>query len=190
MTRNPFLKSINFTVQSILSPIQATKLIKDKCEKGLLKEARQLFDEMPHRDVVAWTAMIAGYTSHGDHRQAWMVFRGMRREGPDPNAFTVSNVLKACKGMESWFCGAIVHEVAVKHGVDRSVYVENALLDMYATCAGSMDDARMVFDEIPERTAVTWTTMIAGYTRRGEGYFGIRVFRQMLQVGLWHLECP
>lgn len=111
-----------------------------------------------------------------------MVFKEMRENGVGPNEFTLSSVLKACKGMDSWFCGAAAHGVAMKHGVDGSIYVENALLDMYAACGGTMDDARVVFDGIREKTGVTWTAMIAGHTRRGDGLLGIQVFLRMLQV--------
>ncbi|XP_077218378.1 tetratricopeptide repeat (TPR)-like superfamily protein [Tasmannia lanceolata] len=176
--RNSLQKALNLNTQSNPS------LIKAYCEKGLLKEARQLFDEIPQRDVVTWTAMISGYTSCGNVDHAWMVFRDMQREGMDPNAFTISNVVKACKGMESCFCGATVHGLAIKHGLDGCMYVENSLVDMYATCSGDMGDACMVFEGIQMKTGVSWTTMIAGYTRRAEGYAGIRVFRRMLQDGV------
>ena len=32
------------------------------------------------------------------------------------------------------------------------------------------------------KNAVSWTTLITGYTHRGDGYGGLRVFRQMLLV--------
>ncbi|KAA8545271.1 hypothetical protein F0562_020055 [Nyssa sinensis] len=159
----------------------ATNLIISYFKKGLIGEARILFDEMPERDVVAWTAMIAGYTSCNHHNHAWTVFCEMMREGTDrPNEFTMSSALKACKGMKSLSCGALVHGLAIKHGMDGCLYVDNALLDVYATCCVSMDDACTIFRDIHEKNAVSWTTMITGYTHGGDGYGGLRVFRQML----------
>ncbi|KAK3012260.1 hypothetical protein RJ639_012171 [Escallonia herrerae] len=97
---------------------------------------------MHERDVVAWTTMIAGYTSCNRHTSAWTLFSEMLREDTDdPNAYTLSSALKACKGMKSLPCGSLVHGLAVKHGMGGSVYVDNALLDMYATCCVTMDDA-------------------------------------------------
>ncbi|PQP96136.1 putative pentatricopeptide repeat-containing protein [Prunus yedoensis var. nudiflora] len=64
---------------------------------------------MPARDVVAWTAMIAGYTSCSHHSHAWALFCEMVRNEMEPNAFTFSSVLKACKGMKALSCGALVH---------------------------------------------------------------------------------
>ncbi|KAK9139139.1 hypothetical protein Scep_008820 [Stephania cephalantha] len=150
---------------------------------GLLKEARQLFDEIPNRDVVAWTAMITGYRSSGRLSEAWALFCEMKREGGvvEPNAFTMSSVLKACKNMESYTCGAMVHGLAIKYGVNGSLYVEHTLMDMYATCSDSMDDAWLVFETIQVKNSVSWTTMIAGYAHRGDGYAAVRVLRRMLQ---------
>lgn len=162
--------------------VLATNLIKSYFEKGLMGEARTLFDEMPERDVVAWTAMIAGYTSCNDHTRAWIVFCEMMDEELDPNAFTMSSVLKACKGMKRLSCGRLVHGLVIKHGLDGFIYVDNALMDMYASCCVSMADACVVFRNIHAKNEVSWTTLIAGYTHRDDGYGGLRVFRQMLMV--------
>lgn len=162
--------------------ILATNVIKSFFEKGLINDARVLFDEMPDRDVVMWTAMIAGYTSCDHQVHAWTVFCEMVNNGVKPNAFTLSSVLKACKSMQCLACGGLVHGVAVKHGLEGSLYVDNALMDMYATCCVSMEDACSVFRDMKEKNMVTWTTLITGYTHRGDGYGGLQVFREMLLV--------
>lgn len=134
--------------------------------------------------------MIAGYSSCSHHSSAWRVFYGMMRECKDhPNAFTLSSALKACKGMKSLCCGALVHGLALKHGVGGSIYVDNALLDMYATCCVSMEDACSVFRDICFKNDVSWTTLITGFTHRGDGYGGLRVFRQMLLVCKQEMQC-
>ncbi|KAL2941687.1 hypothetical protein RDABS01_030037 [Bienertia sinuspersici] len=161
----------------------ATNLIKSYFEKGSVKEARNLFDEMPERDVVAWTTMIAGYTSCNYDSLAWSMFHEMLNEGFMPNAFTVSSVLKACKGMKSYSCGALVHGLAIKYGLMGSIYVDNSLMDVYATSCCSMKEACLVFHDVNPKTDVSWTTLIAGYTHKGDGYGGLRAFQQMLAEG-------
>lgn len=160
--------------------VLATNLIKSYFDEGSVNEAHQLFGEMPERDVIAWTAMIAGYTSCNYDSTSWMMFHEMLREGVKPNAFTVSSVLKACKGMKCYSCGAAVHGLATKRGLVGYIYVDNALMDVYATCCATMDEACMVFRDVNLKSDVSWTTLMAGYTHRGEGYSGLRVFRQML----------
>ncbi|KAK4852494.1 hypothetical protein QYF36_024644 [Acer negundo] len=161
--------------------ILATNLIKSYCESGQINEARTLFDEMPERDVVAWTAMIAGYTSFHYHTHAWRLFVEMAGTAAvDPNEYTVSTVLKASRSMKSFLYGTLVHGLAVKRGLEGSLYVDNALMDMYATCCDSMDNAWMVFKGIKVKNDVSWTTLITGYTHIGDGYGGLRVFRHMI----------
>ncbi|XP_038717316.1 putative pentatricopeptide repeat-containing protein At1g56570 [Tripterygium wilfordii] len=160
--------------------ILATNLVKSYFDKGLFREARTVFDEMLERDVVAWTAMIAGYTSCSLNIHAWTVFCDMTRSGVNPNEFTMSSVLKACKGTKSLACGALVHGFYIKCGIEGSIYVDNALMDLYATCCINMDDACMIFHGIQTKNHVSWTTMITGYTHRGDGFSGLQVFKQML----------
>lgn len=163
--------------------VLATGLLKLYFERGLIREARALFDEMPERDVVAWTTMISGYTSCNLHGRAWVVFcEMMRNTDVRPNEFTLSSALKACKGINSSSRGALVHGLVLKQGMSGNLYVLNALLDVYATCCVNMDEASAVFQEIRGKNDVSWTTLIAGYTHRGDGYMGLNVFRRMLSV--------
>eukprot|EP01018_Ginkgo_biloba_P011199 Gb_27469 [translate_table: standard] len=46
-----------------------------KC--GSMDYARHVFDKMPNRDVVSWTAMIAGYGQHGNVDEALKMFQKM-----------------------------------------------------------------------------------------------------------------
>lgn len=128
--------------------------------------------------------MISGYTSCNFHKRAWTMFCAMLRDCPNvvPNEYTFSSVLKACKGMKSSFCGSLVHGLVFKYAMPGCIYVENVLLDMYATCYESMGEASMLFGEINAKNAVSWTTLIAGYTHQGDGYGALRIFRQMLLV--------
>ncbi|XP_075520473.1 putative pentatricopeptide repeat-containing protein At1g56570 isoform X1 [Primulina tabacum] len=160
----------------------ATNVIKSYFDAGLVIDARTLFDEMPERDVVSWTAMISGYISCNLHSKAWAMFRDMLRDGVDvhPNEFTLSSVIKACKGMNSLKRGALVHGLAIKNGVTGNLYVDNALMDMYAVCCDCIGDAFFIFEEISTKNSVSWTTLIAGYTHFGNGYGALHVFKQML----------
>jgi pentatricopeptide repeat protein len=65
-----------------------------KC--GSLEAACQVFDVMPERDVISWTAMIVGLAQHGCGEEALQVFEQMRVEGVEPNAVTFVGVLSAC----------------------------------------------------------------------------------------------
>lgn len=50
-----------------------------KCE--FLGDARKMFDEMPERNVVSWTAMMSGYSQRGYASEALNLFVQMLRSG-------------------------------------------------------------------------------------------------------------
>ncbi|KAH9306433.1 hypothetical protein KI387_010837, partial [Taxus chinensis] len=60
-----------------------------------IEEARQVFDKMPQRNVVSWTAMIAGYAQNGRF-EAWELFTQMQRSGVKPNEATITAILHLC----------------------------------------------------------------------------------------------
>nr|CAB3472954.1 unnamed protein product [Digitaria exilis] len=158
----------------------ATTLVKSLCARGAVRHARALFDEMPDRDVVAWTAMLSGYASSGCHREALDVFRRMLAAGVVPNEFTLSSVLTACRGGGGG--ASSIHAVAVRRGVDHMPYVVNALIDAYASRGDGLVDGRRLFDALGAgRTAASWTSMIAGYVRWGLENRGLQLFRKMIQ---------
>nr|GEV84417.1 pentatricopeptide repeat-containing protein At1g71420 [Tanacetum cinerariifolium] len=52
---------------------------------------------------------------------------------------------------------------------------------MYAKC-GFLENARKVFDEIPERNIVTWSVLVSGYCQFGYFDEGFRLFCEMVKV--------
>ncbi|XP_059075119.1 pentatricopeptide repeat-containing protein At2g20540-like [Cryptomeria japonica] len=68
-----------------------------KC--GSIEKARLLFDKMPQRDVISWTAMVAGYAQHGFVEKALETFKQMRLAGVKPDSTTFVSILPACAKM-------------------------------------------------------------------------------------------
>eukprot|EP01018_Ginkgo_biloba_P008465 Gb_26313 [translate_table: standard] len=149
-----------------------------KC--GSIENARHVFDKMPRLGVVTWSAMIAGYTQNGYNVEALKLFRQMQLAGVEPDKFTFASVLPACGSLAALDYGRNVHEEIILSGSMSDIFVENALLDMYAKC-GSMEDARTVFDNMPERDVVSWTALISGYAQNGLFYEALELFEKMPQ---------
>eukprot|EP01018_Ginkgo_biloba_P006943 Gb_37396 [translate_table: standard] len=135
-----------------------------KCRS--LVRARHVFDKMPERDVVTWTALITGYVQNGHCEEALKHFGQMHCEGIPPNKFTFASVAKACAGLADLEQGKEVHRHIIRTGSEFDVVVENSLVDMYAKC-GSVNDARAVFDKMSNRDVVSWNAMVAGYLQNG-----------------------
>jgi pentatricopeptide repeat protein len=67
-------------------------------------------------------------------------------------------------------------------------FVGNSLVEMYAKC-GRMEDAWKVFNKMPSRDVITWsTTMILGYVKCGQRQKAMEVFQQMQQEDV-HPNC-
>ncbi|TKY58925.1 Pentatricopeptide repeat-containing protein mitochondrial [Spatholobus suberectus] len=153
-----------------------------KC--GVVSDARYVFEATVEKDVVSWNSIISGCARSGEAREALELFRRMRLESFSPDAVTVVGVLSACASLGALQLGCSVHALSLKDGlVLSSIYVGTALLNFYAKC-GDAKSARMVFDSMGEKNAVTWSAMISGYGMQGDGSGSLALFRDMLKEEL------
>ncbi|KAF7019929.1 hypothetical protein CFC21_033057, partial [Triticum aestivum] len=153
-----------------------------KC--GKLDMSRQVFDGMPERNVVSWTAHMVGFLQQGRAGECLRLFGEMRRlsEVP-PNEFTLSATLKACGVAGDTGAGVRVHGACVRMGFEGHGVVANSLVLVYSK-GGRIGDARRVFDGAAAfRDLVTWNAMISGYAHAGQGRDSLLVFREMQRRG-------
>ncbi|XP_057753438.1 pentatricopeptide repeat-containing protein At1g03540-like [Arachis stenosperma] len=131
----------------------------------LFYQARRIFDGLLFKDVISWTSIISGYIHVGDPKSSLMLFSQMvGLEGLQPNAFTLSSVIKACSELGFLRLGRCFHGVVVSRGFDSNRVVSSALIDMYGRNFG-VEDARKMFDELLEPDTVCWTSVISALTR-------------------------
>ncbi|XP_057745132.1 putative pentatricopeptide repeat-containing protein At1g69350, mitochondrial [Arachis stenosperma] len=64
-------------------------------KSGDLQTAKRVFDIMPEKSVVSWSAMIAAYGIHGQMIEAGSLFTKMVESGIRPNEVTFMNILSA-----------------------------------------------------------------------------------------------
>ncbi|XP_052175103.1 putative pentatricopeptide repeat-containing protein At3g47840 [Diospyros lotus] len=163
--------------------LKVNSKLKELVQTGHLNNARQVFDKLPHRDVVSWTIMISGYVNGSNSSEALSLFSKMwveRNIAMDP--FVLSIALKACGFSLNVKHGELLHAYSVKTSLLNSVFVGSALLDMY-TKTGKIWDGCRVFDEMPLRNVVSWTAIITGLVRAGYNNEGLRYFSEMWQAG-------
>eukprot|EP01018_Ginkgo_biloba_P032183 Gb_07290 [translate_table: standard] len=182
-----------------------TAMIAGYAQIGSVDEALKPFEKMPERNVVSWNAMIAGYTENEFWDEALKLFQKMQLKGVKPDPVTFSSGLPACSNLAALqrgkeihediirsgfqsdvFVGSAlgkeVHQDIIRSGFHSDVFVESALVDMYAKY-GSIQDARKVFDKMPEQNVVAWNAMIVGYAMHGCGKEVIQLFEQMQHSG-------
>ena len=63
---------------------------------GYLGHAHKVFDDIPEKNVVSWTAIISGYIGVGQYREAIDMFGMLVEMGLRPDSFTIVWVLFAC----------------------------------------------------------------------------------------------
>jgi pentatricopeptide repeat protein len=156
-----------------------------KCRS--MNEARNVFDRIVHvQEVVAWNSLIGGYSLQGQSEHVLRLFRVMQKEGTIPDKVTCAYTLKACASMEALDDGRLVHEEAVKTGIEMDVVVGSTIVDMYCKCK-SLKDGRKVFEGMRGRNLVSWNAIIAGHVQQhGEDHStaALELFEQMQLQGV------
>ncbi|KAG6677611.1 hypothetical protein I3843_14G035500 [Carya illinoinensis] len=152
-----------------------------KC--GLVDCARAVFDEMAERSLVSWNTMIGSLAQNGEEQEALCLFVEMQRKGTPSSEFTLSSVLCACAAKCAVFECKQLHAFAIKAAMDSNVFVGTALLDVYAKCS-MIKDASFVFECMPERSDVTWSSMMAGYVQNDLHEEALVLFHRTQMSGL------
>ncbi|KAH7651063.1 TPR-like protein [Dioscorea alata] len=181
-------RSLHRRVLSIPIPlplILSNHLINFYSKCGRPDLARKVFDVMPHRNLVSWTALLTGYAHRGLHDSCFRLFSTMLADYL-PNEFGFSAVLGSCAAARCTTHGRQVHALALKTSLHASVFVSNALITMYSSCCSvdEEDDAWVVFRTMPFRDVITWNAMITGFLSGGHPQRSLKLFAEMRQCGV------
>ncbi|XP_073274890.1 pentatricopeptide repeat-containing protein At2g13600-like [Primulina huaijiensis] len=145
---------------------------------GQLAEAKMLFDQIPNKNSISWNSLIAGYVETENFVETFEVFNEMILSGEQPSKSTFSSVLKACASLASLEKGRYAHGKAVKLGFQQDVYVDTALLDMYAK-SGSIECSKKIFARMKMKNEVAWTAMIQGLAENGFAEESLALFLEI-----------
>ncbi|GAB2274376.1 hypothetical protein Dimus_009139 [Dionaea muscipula] len=148
------------------------------CAANDLEDAYKLFDKMPERNVVSWNSMISAFVKNGDDLMALDFYTAMIWEGFLPTRFTLASVLSACGALLDAGLGRLCHGLAVKIGIDRNIYVSNALLSMYSKCR-CVEDAVKAFAGLEEPNEVSFTAMMGSLAEAEKVEEALEMFKLM-----------
>ncbi|KAK3207102.1 hypothetical protein Dsin_021148 [Dipteronia sinensis] len=147
-----------------------------KCDS--MDDSRLIFDLIPEKDLVAWNAVISGYSQNGEDIEAVSLFPLMYREGVGFNHTTLSVVLKSIASLQAIDVCKQVHALSIKSGFESDNYVVNSLTDTYGKC-GHVKDATTIFKEFPVVDLMAFTSMIAAYAQDGQGEEALKLYLEM-----------
>ncbi|XP_022759996.1 pentatricopeptide repeat-containing protein At2g20540-like [Durio zibethinus] len=143
-----------------------------------------LFHQVPDKDVVLWSAMVAGCVKNGDYVEALELFRRMQFFGLKANHVSIVNILPACANLGALQLGREIHGFIIRRMFYHVTSVQNSLVDMYAKC-NSLDTAICVFDGMWKKDLVSWKTLIRGYIENECGIKAISLFSKMQRLSFF-----
>ncbi|KAL1220849.1 Pentatricopeptide repeat-containing protein [Cardamine amara subsp. amara] len=152
-----------------------------KCD--CLEMAREIFQQMPKKSLVAWNSMIRGYVAKGDSKSCVELLNRMIIEGTPPSQTTLTSILMACSRSLNLLHGKFVHGYMFRSVVDADIYINCSLIDLYFKC-GEVKLAETVFAKTQKAVVESWNVMISGYIGVGNWFKAIEVYDQMVGVGV------
>ncbi|KAI3915522.1 hypothetical protein MKW92_010106 [Papaver armeniacum] len=152
-----------------------------KCKS--MREATWVFREMPRRNWVSWSAMVAGCVHNDQLLDSLELFKEMQREGIGVNQSTYASILRSCAGLSSLSLGSQMHAHTLKNNFGTDAIVGTATLDMYAKCS-NLRDALRVFNSLPDHNLQSWNAIIVGHARNDQGFTALQLFRRMQIAGV------
>lgn len=108
---------------------------------------------------------FANFCHQWDLHRAMRAMDAMERHGVFADAITYSELIKCCSARGAVQEGKRVHEHIFCKGYEPKMFVVNTLLNMYVKF-NLLEEAEDLFDEMPERNVVSWTTMISAYSNK------------------------
>ncbi|MCL7050907.1 hypothetical protein MKW94_022122 [Papaver nudicaule] len=115
---------------------------------GCLDLSVKVFEEMPDRNLVSWSAMIDGFVQSGEFFAALRKFVEMQ-DLFEPNGFTMESLVSACGGLGALSLGMWVHAYMVRNYdfvVKNDVLMNNSLVDIACNHGGMVRDGKKYFD--------------------------------------------
>ncbi|XXG75654.1 hypothetical protein AAC387_Pa08g0180 [Persea americana] len=171
----------NMPVRDIVS---WNSMIDGYAKVGEVTVARELFEQMNVRNVVSWNTMLAIYIRRKEYSECLTLFDRMMTTGEaEPNEAILVSVLAACTNQGMLDRGKWVHSfIKDNQRIEPDVLLSTALLTMYAKC-GDIHSAREIFDAMPEKSVVSWNSLIMGYAIHGQGEKALEMFLEMEKRG-------
>ncbi|KAJ0667304.1 putative tetratricopeptide-like helical domain superfamily, DYW domain-containing protein [Helianthus annuus] len=133
-----------------------------KCAE--LKSARQVFNKMHKRNVVSWSALLAGHFQNGMDFEVLRLFKSMVSQDFDlcqPNEYIFATVISSCSNIGYLSSGRQCHGYVLKSGLVFHQYVKNALVRLYSMLSDVVG-AMEVLVSVPVSDSCTYNLILNG----------------------------
>ncbi|CAN6441062.1 unnamed protein product [Victoria cruziana] len=164
-----------------------TALVNFYAKVGCIGTALKVFDCMPEKDVLAWSAMIMGLAVNGFTTEAIEFFEKMEENGVKPNSITFIGLLSACKhgGLveTGWYYFNLMRK---KYGISPTIEHYGCIVDLLSR-AGKFIDAENVINSMPMKPdGIVWGALLNGCMIHGSVQLGERVANHLIELDPHH----
>ncbi|KAH7278640.1 hypothetical protein KP509_38G050100 [Ceratopteris richardii] len=142
--------------------VVGTALINMYGKCGSPGDALEIYNMMPNKNDISRNAMLTAYSRNNCGKEAFELFSLMLQKGESVNNITYINMLSVCAYEGALIEGKWMHDQVVRNNYCKDLVVGNSLLHMYSKC-GQLNAAINIFERIPNRSVVTWSSMIPAF---------------------------
>ncbi|KAL6970934.1 hypothetical protein U1Q18_030612 [Sarracenia purpurea var. burkii] len=136
-----------------------------KC--GILQDAAQLFDEMPHRDAVSWASLLTAHNQGNLPYRTLSIFPNMfALDGLKPDHFVFASLVKACASI-----GAV------------KPVSWTATISGYARSGRKLEAVELLLG-MSDNNLISWTALISGLVQSGHWMDAFNLFIEMRRMGV------
>ncbi|KAK9101891.1 hypothetical protein Sjap_019145 [Stephania japonica] len=114
----------------VFDVVLTTALMDVYCKCGAVSLGRELFDEMPEKNLFCWNIMINGHVEQSDYEEALLLFREMQLKGIKADKVTMASLLLASTHLGALELGKWLHAYVKKEGIEVDVVLGTAIVDM------------------------------------------------------------
>ncbi|KAH0435914.1 hypothetical protein IEQ34_026537 [Dendrobium chrysotoxum] len=149
---------------------------------GAINDARQVFEQIPVKNLTSWNEVMSVFTKH-DGKESWILFKRLRLEGFVPDSSTIICLLRLCIDLNCLEMGRSLHLLIILYNLVADLSIMTALLTMYCKF-GSLEAARLLFDKIAVKDLAVWNVMISGYSQSMHPKRALELLRDIAELGL------
>ncbi|KAI7999428.1 Pentatricopeptide repeat-containing protein [Camellia lanceoleosa] len=155
-----------------------------KC--GAIEASKRVFDQIPKKNVVSWSAMIAAYGMNGLLQYALALVGKMRAHGLRPNPGTTLSVLSACSHGGLIEEGLLFFQELVQdHAVELRLEHYSCVVDLLAR-DGKLDTAMELIEKMPNKGlkpfASAWGALLSACRTHGNSELDSGAFSHILEL--------
>ncbi|XP_020519253.1 pentatricopeptide repeat-containing protein At2g44880 [Amborella trichopoda] len=146
-----------------------------------IRHAQKAFDCRLSQDPFLCNSMIRAHTLHNQFHESFSLYKTLNRQktfGFRPDCYTFPFLVKSCATNSAIDEGKQLHTHVFKLGFRFDLFASTAMVDMYSKF-GNLIEAQRLFEDMRERSLVSWTTIVAAFARAGDMAMAENLFRAM-----------